>query len=255
MNNRDVSDTGKNKAEKSVKMAYKPSGKCPINALFLMVLLGIVGSAVSGIFGYGMSVFSTWSLNASSWKIAQFGSILWWYLLTPFLMSVIIVAFISIGVGKGKCRKPSVALVIGIFAAFLSYFLLVGFMAVFNADSELAGHGMDVSHTFRVIAVVVVTALAVRQSAKEPYCEKCNNWMKADVPLTTSVDLTDKIVSSIQEGAFFDNINNFSEAFDKKNNCKVERWLCPNCGNGFINVTKKIDNNEQMVLSLSIIES
>lgn len=255
MNKKDVSDTEENNAKKSVKMAYKPSGKCPVNALFLMVLLGIVGGAVTGISGYGMSVFSTWSFFASSWKIAQFGSILWWYLLTPFLMIVIISVFIHIGVKRGKCRKPSVALVIGIFAALLSYFLLFVFMAVFSADSELAGHGMAVSHTFRGIAVVAITAFAARQFAKEPYCEKCNNWMKDDVPLTTSVNLTDKIVSSIQENTFFDNINDFSEAFDKKNSCKVERWLCPNCGNGFINVTKKIDNNEQMVLSLSITEN
>jgi hypothetical protein len=241
------------KEQKDVRNFYVPSGKFTLKCLLLYFLFMLVGVIiillpiflVESLFRLLTDVASSYSSLFLFLAVILF--IAGGYSLSGFLMPLIV----DIGTKKSKNRSIllfSLFCFFGVIAAIglriiLSEYFDLRFDDILKAES-LSNIVVVIGF---VVTLIVTLVTAPKYIKNKPFCEKCMNY----IPKTSTLYTQDSILmilpylKSLKSNDSSIDLNNMKISSESIPNLKIDKYACPSCNNGFINLFWKyyIDKN------------
>jgi hypothetical protein len=241
------------KEQQGVRNFYEPSGKFTLKCLLVYFLFMLIGGItilvpiflVESLFRLLTDVASSYSPLFLFLAVLVF--IAGGYGLAGFLMPLIV----DIGTKKSKNRS---ILIFGLFC-FFGVIVAIGLRIILSEyfdlrfDNILKAPSLSNIVVFIGFVVILIVTLvtAPKYIKNKPFCEKCMSY----IPKTSASYTQDSILmilpylNSLKSNDSSIDLNNMKISSESIPNLKIDKYACPSCNNGFINLFWKyyIDKN------------
>lgn len=220
---------------------YDSTGKFnPISVLIMLVLGGALG------IGAAFIVHLVWQFTG-------------FYLMVIFPAGIGVAAGfgLAFGVGVGKCRNTTLAMLMGVIIGSASYISMHYFdmqsvgapdlLTYLNAMADIgyniffipiSGPFAWLTWIIEIGIVMFVTVALAEGSASEPFCEKCNEWLKGTFSFSTTSESSNDIVSALYNKKY-DQLKELPKTVRERNNLTVKFDYCEKCKEtGYLTLTR-----------------